>query len=139
VTDLSFLGLAMLALWGYCIFDCIRTEDAMVQNLPKMVWLLIVIFLPTIGSIAWLLLGRPSRSEWRLHARSTGHVSRQPPPPIEPPSPSPASSADFRKRREEALRRYEAEREEELQRREADLRKREEEFRKRELGEGEST
>jgi Phospholipase_D-nuclease N-terminal len=56
------LGIALLALWLYCIFDVIATEDALVRNLPKIVWLFIVIFLPDVGSIAWLILGRPLRA-----------------------------------------------------------------------------
>ena len=45
------------------------------------------------------------------------------------------SSEDHAAKRDEALRRYNEEREEELRRREEELRKREEEFRRRELGE----
>jgi hypothetical protein len=55
----GLIGLAVLALWLYCIVDVIATDDVVVRNLPKVVWLLIVIFLPTIGSLVWLLLGRP--------------------------------------------------------------------------------
>ncbi|MGH9278473.1 MAG: PLDc N-terminal domain-containing protein [Acidimicrobiales bacterium] len=59
---ISFL---LLALWLYCIFDVISTDEVLVRNLPKLVWLLIVIFLPDIGSIAWLALGRPRFASWR--------------------------------------------------------------------------
>jgi len=48
-------GLILLALWVFCIVDVIRTEDYRYQNLPKMAWLAIVIFLGDIGSIAWLV------------------------------------------------------------------------------------
>jgi hypothetical protein len=58
----GLIGLAILALWIYCIFDVIATDEALARNLPKIVWLLIVIFVPTIGSIAWLLLGRPEKA-----------------------------------------------------------------------------
>jgi phospholipase D-like protein len=57
----GLLGFAVLALWVFCIFDVVATDDALVRSPPKVVWLLIVIFVPTIGSIAWLLLGRPGR------------------------------------------------------------------------------
>src|SRR4051794_22714150 len=49
------VGFALILLWLYCIFDVISTDDVLVRNLPKMVWLFIVIILPDIGSIAWLL------------------------------------------------------------------------------------
>jgi hypothetical protein len=55
----GLFALAVLALWVYCILDVIATNESVVRNLPKVVWLLVVIFIPTIGSIAWLLLGRP--------------------------------------------------------------------------------
>ena len=58
----GLVALALLALWIYCIFDVIATDEALVSNLPKIAWLLIVIFLPTIGSLAWLLLGRPEKA-----------------------------------------------------------------------------
>ena len=70
----GLLGLVVLALWLYCIFDVISTDDALVRNLPKLVWLLVVLFIPTIGSIAWLALGRPLYAGWR-----PGDTSRRPP------------------------------------------------------------
>lgn len=126
----GLFGLVILALWIYCIFDCIRTDESSVQNLPKMIWLIIVIFVPTIGSIAWLLLGRPAGAAFQLG--STG--SRRPPPPPEPTGfrEPVIPDDDFAKRREEMLRRYDAEREETLKQREEELRRREEELRRRE-------
>jgi hypothetical protein len=53
------LGLALLAFWLYCLFDVITTPEESVRNLPKILWLIVVIFLPDIGGIAWFLLGRP--------------------------------------------------------------------------------
>jgi hypothetical protein len=58
----GLVALALLVLWVYCIFDVIATNEGLIRNLPKIVWLLIVIFVPTIGSIAWLLLGRPENA-----------------------------------------------------------------------------
>ena len=61
----GLFGFLLILLWLYCIFDVISTEEFLVRSLPKMVWLLIVIMLPDIGSIAWLLLGRPEFAGWR--------------------------------------------------------------------------
>ncbi|MCU1376093.1 MAG: hypothetical protein JWO68_3379 [Actinomycetia bacterium] len=58
-------GTVLLLLWLYCIFDVISTDESLMRNLPKGVWLLIVIFLPDVGSLAWLLLGRPMFAGWR--------------------------------------------------------------------------
>ena len=53
------LGLFMFALWMYCIIDVITTPDAAVRNLPKLLWLLVVVLLPDVGSIVWLVAGHP--------------------------------------------------------------------------------
>jgi hypothetical protein len=50
-------GLVPLGLWLFRIIDVITTDQARIRNLPKLTWLLIVIILPDIGSIAWLLAG----------------------------------------------------------------------------------
>jgi hypothetical protein len=52
------LGLVLLAVWLFCIIDVITTPDAQIRNLPKLAWLLIVIALVDLGSIAWLVAGR---------------------------------------------------------------------------------
>jgi phospholipase D-like protein len=51
-------GLLFLALWIFCIVDVITTTESQVRNLPKIVWLIIVVLLVDIGSIAWLVAGR---------------------------------------------------------------------------------
>jgi hypothetical protein len=61
----GLIGLLLFGLWLYCVFDVISTDSVVVRNLPKLVWLLIVLFIPTIGSIAWLALGRPQFANWR--------------------------------------------------------------------------
>src|SRR5688500_3090274 len=99
--------LIALALWAYCIFDVISTDESRIQNLPKIIWLLIVIFVPPIGPIAWLLLGRPTGAAWRPG-------STEPRQPRLPPAPPPMlglperaiSAEDHAAKREEALRRY---------------------------------
>ncbi|HVF14059.1 MAG TPA: PLDc N-terminal domain-containing protein [Acidimicrobiales bacterium] len=60
------LGLALLGLWIYCIIDVITTEESTVRHLPKTMWLLIVFFLPDIGSIIWLVAGRPEKASFRI-------------------------------------------------------------------------
>jgi len=61
----GLVAFALFALWVYCIFDVISTDAALCRNLPKMLWLVIVFFVPDIGSICWLVLGRPERAGWR--------------------------------------------------------------------------
>jgi hypothetical protein len=42
------------------LVDIIIREDWQVRHLPKLVWVLLVVLLPLIGSIVWFLVGR----EW---------------------------------------------------------------------------
>ena len=48
-----------LILLVYCVLNVITTPESQVRNLPKMVWLVLVIVVPLIGGIAWLVAGRP--------------------------------------------------------------------------------
>ncbi|HEY2796217.1 MAG TPA: PLDc N-terminal domain-containing protein [Micromonosporaceae bacterium] len=50
-------GLIMLGLWLFCIIDVITTDQSRIRNLPKLLWLLIVLLIPDIGSICWLIAG----------------------------------------------------------------------------------
>ena len=128
----GLIPVLLAALWIYCIFDVIATDDVLIRNLPKGVWLLIVIFLPDIGSLAWLVLGRPLYAGWRPGDTTrrtpkrvigpedradfpTGPARPAPPRPLEPP---PLES-----------------REDQLAAWEQQLRRREEELRRREQGE----
>jgi phospholipase D-like protein len=61
----GFVAVAVLLFWIWALLDCIATDSAMIRNLPKVVWVVIVLLLPLIGSFAWLLLGRPERASWR--------------------------------------------------------------------------
>lgn len=129
----GLLGLAVLGLWVFCVLDVIRTDASLCENLPKPLWLFIVIFVPTVGSIAWLVLGRPTGMSFRF----TQPQQRQPrlgravSDPVMPPG-----DPDYHRKREEALERYNAEREaQRLAAWEAELREREEELRRRKGGE----
>jgi hypothetical protein len=122
----GIVPLILLALWVYCILDVIATDDALVRNLSKGVWLLIVIFLPDIGSLAWLLLGRPLYAGWR-----PGDTNRRPPKrvigpedrddfPTRPSRPAPPSPRPLESRENEL-----AAWEEKLRHREEELRRKE--------------
>jgi hypothetical protein len=54
-----------LALLIYCLIDVIQTPDAEVRNLPKVVWILLILVIPLIGGIGWLVAGRPQRGSAR--------------------------------------------------------------------------
>jgi hypothetical protein len=52
------LSVALLVLVVGALIDIITRPDGQVKHLPKMVWILLVIFLPMIGSIVWFAIGR---------------------------------------------------------------------------------
>lgn len=64
------VAVAAFALWVFCLVDAIGTPDAVVRNLPKVGWILVILLFPFVGSIAWLVAGRPEtagaarRSAW---------------------------------------------------------------------------
>ncbi len=117
----GLLALAALALWVYCILDVIATDESLMRNMPKVFWLIVVIVLPTIGSLAWLLLGRPPNAGYAPGDPTTRAISRdRPNRPIGPEdSPDFIAELDDKAGR---LRKWE----EDLRRREQDLRRREE-------------
>lgn len=53
-------GLIVLALWIYSLIDVISSDEGGIRHLPKLAWLLIVLFFPLAGSVVWLVAGRPT-------------------------------------------------------------------------------
>jgi hypothetical protein len=51
--------IVVLILWIYCIVDVISSPEGDIRNLGKGLWVIIVLFFPLVGSIAWLVAGRP--------------------------------------------------------------------------------
>ncbi|GAB3605084.1 hypothetical protein GCM10027413_04930 [Conyzicola nivalis] len=51
------LPLLVLALVVGALVDIITRPEGEVKHLPKMVWILLVVFLPLIGSIVWFVAG----------------------------------------------------------------------------------
>jgi hypothetical protein len=52
------LGLLVLGMTIYAVIDAIQTEDAQVQHLPKLMWILLILLFAPIGPIAWFVVGR---------------------------------------------------------------------------------
>jgi len=48
-----------LILWIFCLIDSITSREDRVRNLPKVAWVIIVLLFPFVGSIAWIVAGRP--------------------------------------------------------------------------------
>ena len=62
---MGLVGTLAFVVWIYAIFDSIAMDSMLVRNLPKLTWVLIVLFFGPIGAIAWLGLGRPTYARWR--------------------------------------------------------------------------
>lgn len=78
------VGLALLAFWLYCLFDAITTPDEEARNLPKLLWVVVILLLPFAGGLFWLLLGRPNG----------GPAPRGPLPPPRPSRPEAPKGPD---------------------------------------------
>ncbi|MFX4291671.1 PLD nuclease N-terminal domain-containing protein [Streptomyces bohaiensis] len=50
--------LVPIALAIYALVDCISTKDDEIKHLPKLVWLLLIVFAWIIGPLAWVIAGR---------------------------------------------------------------------------------
>jgi hypothetical protein len=61
------IAVGFFVLWIYCIYDVITTDDAIIQHLPKVVWIIIVVLLSDLGSLLWLAFGRPRVWARRAH------------------------------------------------------------------------
>jgi len=131
----GLIGIGFLVLWLYCIYDVITTDEAIVRHLPKLVWLLIVVLIPDIGSLLWLGLGRPQIWTRQAHDPRRYGTSRMRSHPVGRSTPSLEDGSldglnPIVRHREEVTR---------LHMWEAQLKRREEELRRRELGEGSTT
>jgi hypothetical protein len=71
-------ALILFAVWIFCIIDVITTPDGATRNLPKMAWLLLVIILVDVGSLAWLVAGRPWNSQ-QANVPYKGNLGRREP------------------------------------------------------------
>jgi hypothetical protein len=68
------LGIVTFALWVFCLVDAIGARSSSVRNLPKVAWILLILLFPLVGSIAWLVAGRPQHGT----SRRSAHERAQP-------------------------------------------------------------
>lgn len=55
---MPLISILIVALMIGALIDIITRDDSQVKYMPKMVWIIIAILLPLIGSILWFTLGR---------------------------------------------------------------------------------
>jgi hypothetical protein len=54
----GIVGIVLIALWLWAIFDSITAPPERIRYLPKALWVLIVLLFADIGAIAWFVVGR---------------------------------------------------------------------------------
>jgi hypothetical protein len=86
----GLLGLLLLGFWLWALLDCIVSRKEEVRNLPKLLWVLLIVLLWVIGALAWTLLGRTPRRR-RVSGAFEAEPARRPArlddlPPAGPPS-----------------------------------------------------
>jgi Phospholipase_D-nuclease N-terminal len=52
----GIVGILCLILWIWALVDCLHNSG--LQGTEKLIWVLVIIFLPFLGSILYLLIGR---------------------------------------------------------------------------------
>lgn len=116
-----------LALLVIALIDCLSTDEFAVRNLPKVVWVFLILLFSPIGAIAWFVAGRPQNAsvgrggQWRPGA---GFPERERPRRSMAPDDDPAFLRDIaqsQRQDEEMFKKWEAD----LRRREDELRRRE--------------
>jgi hypothetical protein len=131
----ALVGLLVLGLWLFCLFDVITTDESLMRNLGKVWWVVIVLFFPVVGSIMWLVAGRPQGAgtagmpyKGNAGTAGTSHGSRYGSGGLAPVrrQVAPDDDPEFL----EQVRRQNAEDKDLLRRWEDDLRRREDELRK---------
>jgi Phospholipase_D-nuclease N-terminal len=106
------------ALLVFCVIDVVQTPEIDIRNLPQWGWIILIIFIPLVGCVAWLVAGRPVRTKTQGWRYGNGFPEGERPQ---------ASNAELDRRLEADLARVDREHEEMLRRWEADLARRERE------------
>ncbi|MBI1350439.1 MAG: hypothetical protein GC156_04895 [Actinomycetales bacterium] len=68
-------AILLVAVYIYCIIDVLRTPGGEARTLPKWLWVVLVIFVPIVGSVLWLILGRVWRAPGAFSNRRRGPVA----------------------------------------------------------------
>ena len=60
---LLIMGLVAIAFWVFTIVDCAVQPPTRHRGVSKPVWMLIVIFIPVLGGLLWLVVGRTRKAQ----------------------------------------------------------------------------
>ncbi|ASU85728.1 hypothetical protein CDO52_25585 [Nocardiopsis gilva YIM 90087] len=84
----GLITLISIVLWVYAFFDALTCPADEARNLPKLLWLVVIVLFVPVGALLWLFLGRPKAA-----TTSTASARPQPAPnePMDPSDPQPPS------------------------------------------------
>lgn len=80
----GLLSVLYFVFFLYCLLDVVLSESSLVRNLPKLVWVFIVLIVPLAGGIAWLVAGRPERATAAPGSTRSRPRRRRPQTPMGP-------------------------------------------------------
>jgi hypothetical protein len=55
------LGLMVVVLTVYTLVECAMFDRNRIRGLPRVVWIFVILFVPVIGPLLWLIVGRGRR------------------------------------------------------------------------------
>jgi hypothetical protein len=123
----GLLLVAELALVVYCVLNVVTTPAEQVRNLPKLLWLALVLLFPIVGGIAWLVAGRPQGPARSLPYKGNAGIPNEYDRPGRATATSPEEDEAFlrslRERAEQQRRAAELERRARLEREEREQRR----------------
>jgi type VI protein secretion system component VasK len=59
---MPLLVVGLLLFWLWAIYDVVTVDQNQVRNLPKVLWLVLVVVLWALGAALWVFLGRPAQT-----------------------------------------------------------------------------
>jgi hypothetical protein len=114
----------------FCLVDCAQSPDGAIRNLGKGWWILLILFFPIVGGVAWLVSGRPTRETYAPYTAGLAEYQRDQRARSRSRQVAPDDDPEFLRE----LGRVNSEHEATLEKWEKDLARREEELRRRERG-----
>jgi len=54
----QLLSLLLVGVMVFAIVDAVTSDNWRIRYMPKVAWVLLIVFLPLIGSILWFVLGK---------------------------------------------------------------------------------
>jgi hypothetical protein len=73
-------GFAIIALilWLIALAESITADESLIRNLPKVLWIILILIIFPIGAILWFILGRPLRASRNLPYKGSSGTAPRP-------------------------------------------------------------